>query len=246
MGANSHCFNVELATRLGLPEAILLQHFYYWHQHNQHLPEMNREGRIWFFRSVAEIREVFPYLSDGNIRTAIRHLCEAGLIVKGDYSSASMNKATWYSLLDSAIRLFDLSDLANPFSDSQNGFSDSDKCIDNRKDDRKNNRTNNTPISPRFLKPTLEEVAAYCRERGNGIDPQQFIDHYTSNGWKVGNAPMKDWRAAVRTWEARRKAEQVARPRSRYESPEEHNLRVLATMQGRGGEPTFTLNPDEQ
>lgn len=53
----------------------------------------------------------------------------------------------------------------------------------------------------RFVKPTLEEVAAYCRERGNNIDPQGFIDHYESNGWKVGKTPMQDWKAAVRTWE---------------------------------------------
>ena len=55
--------------------------------------------------------------------------------------------------------------------------------------------------SERFTRPTLEEVAAYCAERGNSVDPQRFIDYYTSKGWKVGNAPMKDWRAAVRTWE---------------------------------------------
>lgn len=50
-------------------------------------------------------------------------------------------------------------------------------------------------------KPTLEEVAAYCQERGNNVDPQAWLDYYTSNGWKVGRNPMKDWKAAVRTWE---------------------------------------------
>lgn len=55
----------------------------------------------------------------------------------------------------------------------------------------------------KFVKPTLEEIAAYCKERNNGIDPQQFWDFYESNGWKVGKNPMKDWRAAVRTWERR-------------------------------------------
>lgn len=55
----------------------------------------------------------------------------------------------------------------------------------------------------RFVKPTVEEVAAYCRERKNGIDPQRFIDHYESNGWRVGRnqTPMKDWQASIRTWE---------------------------------------------
>lgn len=56
----------------------------------------------------------------------------------------------------------------------------------------------------RFKPPTVEEVRAYCQERKNGIDPETFVDHYTANGWKVGGkSPMKDWKAAVRTWEKR-------------------------------------------
>ena len=53
----------------------------------------------------------------------------------------------------------------------------------------------------RFTPPTLEEVTAYCMERNNSVDPQHFIDYYTSNGWLVGKNKMKDWKAAVRTWE---------------------------------------------
>jgi hypothetical protein len=53
----------------------------------------------------------------------------------------------------------------------------------------------------RFTPPTLEEVKAYCAERNNNVDAQRFVDYYTSNGWLVGKNKMKDWRAAVRTWE---------------------------------------------
>lgn len=53
----------------------------------------------------------------------------------------------------------------------------------------------------RFRPPTVEEVSEYCHERKNSIDPQRFVNHYSSNGWRVGKNPMKDWRAAVRTWE---------------------------------------------
>lgn len=53
----------------------------------------------------------------------------------------------------------------------------------------------------RFTPPTVEEVADYCRERGNSVSPERFVDFYASKGWKVGNQPMKDWKAAVRTWE---------------------------------------------
>lgn len=55
----------------------------------------------------------------------------------------------------------------------------------------------------RFTPPTVDEVAAYCQERGSNVDAQRFVDFYASKGWKVGNAGMKDWHAAVRTWEGR-------------------------------------------
>ena len=53
----------------------------------------------------------------------------------------------------------------------------------------------------RFIPPTLEEVQAYCKERNNNVNAQRFIDYYTSNGWQVGKNKMKNWKAAVRTWE---------------------------------------------
>ena len=55
----------------------------------------------------------------------------------------------------------------------------------------------------RFTPPTVEEITAYCQERGNSVNAQRFHDFYAAKGWKVGNQPMKDWKAAVRTWEQR-------------------------------------------
>ena len=56
-------------------------------------------------------------------------------------------------------------------------------------------------------KPTVEEIAAYCAERKNGINAQAFYDFYQSRGWRVGSSgmPIRDWRACVRTWEQRQK-----------------------------------------
>lgn len=53
----------------------------------------------------------------------------------------------------------------------------------------------------RFEKPTLSEIKQYCIERNNNVNAEQFFDYYESNGWKVGKNSMKDWKAAVRTWE---------------------------------------------
>ena len=57
-------------------------------------------------------------------------------------------------------------------------------------------------MRPRFEPPTIAEVREYCRERKNEVDPEQFHDHYTANGWVQGRGkPIREWKAAVRTWE---------------------------------------------
>ena len=61
-------------------------------------------------------------------------------------------------------------------------------------------------------RPTIEEVSAYCLERKNTVDPQRWFDHYSSNGWRVGKNPMRDWKAAVRTWERNGFHQQAEKP----------------------------------
>lgn len=61
------------------------------------------------------------------------------------------------------------------------------------------------PKQKKFNKPTVEEVAAYCQERNNEVNAEKFCSYYAAQGWKVGNHPMKDWKAAVRTWEQNQK-----------------------------------------
>lgn len=71
--------------------------------------------------------------------------------------------------------------------------------------------------SKRFVPPTVDDVSTYCHERGNCVNPQRFVDYYSSNGWMVGKNKMKDWKAAVRTWEQKdqgRPQQQTSRPRS--------------------------------
>jgi hypothetical protein len=60
----------------------------------------------------------------------------------------------------------------------------------------------------RFTKPTIEDIKEYCIERNNFVDAEKFFDYYSSNGWKVGKNPMKDWKASVRTWEKNSTSEQ--------------------------------------
>ena len=80
----------------------------------------------------------------------------------------------------------------------------------------------------RFVPPSIAEVAEYCTERKNGIDPEAFVDFYTAKGWKVGSQPMKDWKAAIRTWEKRREPKYSAKEME----PEEQDIDELRRKLG--------------
>ena len=73
------------------------------------------------------------------------------------------------------------------------------------------------PRAARFTPPSVEEVRVYCAERKNSVDPERFVDFYASKGWLVGKSRMKDWRAAVRSWE-RSDSQQKAQDKDRIRS----------------------------
>lgn len=76
-----------------------------------------------------------------------------------------------------------------------------DTDIDKERDKKEDINNSVVPKRTRFSPPTVDDVKAYCKERNNNVDAERFIDYYNSNGWMVGKNKMKDWKAAVRTWE---------------------------------------------
>ena len=101
---------------------------------------------------------------------------------------------------------------------------DKDKEKDKDKDKDISFPPNGVKENARAHHPTVEEVAAYCRERGNRVDAERFVDFYASKGWKVGNQPMKDWKACVRTWERR---EDKPKQTSRFAPPDYDTMEDL-------------------
>lgn len=70
----------------------------------------------------------------------------------------------------------------------------------------------------RFRKPSAEQVDEYAKSIKARIDPNHFIDYYESNGWRVGKNPMKDWKAAVRTWKRNQTQEHQPQEQNRWHS----------------------------
>lgn len=86
-------------------------------------------------------------------------------------------------------------------NETENNRTEPEETETAKKEERRNKKEDKRESIRRFTPPTIEQVTEYCRERNNGVNPVKWFNYYTANGWKVGKNPMKDWKAAVRTWE---------------------------------------------
>lgn len=181
------------------------------------------------FHGTAKYLSTWLGISEKKCYRVLNSLCERNLIIK--FSNG--RNIRYEANLDSSI-LEPNSAKTEPNDSSKREPKQSAKTepnntiIDNTNFDSNRDINNNQlkglfseieeNIKPkRFTKPTIEQITFYCKERGNNIDAQSFYDYYESVGWKVGNKPMKDWRAAVRTWE---------RNRNQARKPEQKQLTI--------------------
>lgn len=91
--------------------------------------------------------------------------------------------------------------------------------------------------------PEREEIESYCRERGNGIDPDYFYDYYAATGWQVGQHPIRDWQALIRAWE-KRDAQKSAGPGPIADTVQ--NILDMAQRKRRDRQRNTLLNYDEK
>ncbi len=113
----THSFIVQYAVELGINSAILLNYFGHWHCKSIHIDSKNFDGYTWTYNSIKSLREVYPYLSDMKIRTAINNLIDRRLLIKGDYNKRRYDKTTWYALTKEGCQYLEL-----PFVKITNGF----------------------------------------------------------------------------------------------------------------------------
>lgn len=95
-----HHFDVELACKYGMLEAILLNHFQYWLQLNEANNKNFYDGRYWTFNSMKAFGKIFSYVSEKKIRNALKHLQEEELIVIGNYNKVAYDRTLWYAFTE--------------------------------------------------------------------------------------------------------------------------------------------------
>lgn len=145
-----------------------------------------------FVSSIGKLSEE-TQLTPDEVRTAIKHLISTKEITKQSYNKYTVFTVKNYDLYQS---------IPSKIPDRSQAIPKLFPTIEEKKE---GNIKEDTNVSKkRFAPPSVDEVRAYCAERNNGIDPQSFIDFYESKGWMVGKNHMRDWKAAVRTWERNR------------------------------------------
>lgn len=93
-----HNFDTEIAERYGLLESILLNHLYYWIEKNRANNANYFDGTYWTYNSTRAFNELFPYVSERQIKNALKHLREEGIVLTGNYNKSTYDRTLWYAL----------------------------------------------------------------------------------------------------------------------------------------------------
>ena len=93
-----HSFDPEIAGRVGLNAVVIFQNITFWIEKNQANRRNLRDGRYWTYNSISAFGQLFPYLSEKQIRTALEKLVSAELIIKGNFSDDRYDRTCWYAL----------------------------------------------------------------------------------------------------------------------------------------------------
>lgn len=176
-----------------------------------------------FYGSIATLQEMLGATKPTIIST-LHSLCEKGLIERTE-STINGVKRVFYNIRGGKEIL---PGVVKKFNQGGKEILPNNKHINNNI----NNTLSNNAHAHKFSKPSIDDVRSYCFQRGNNVDPESFVNFYEAKGWLIGKSPMKDWKAAIRTWEKRETQRPAAAPRPRRMSATENNMRIMDEING--------------
>lgn len=180
----------------------------------------SQEGQGCYYGSLADLQRVCGIASRQTAIAVLKSLMDKGYITKNEQTLHGVKRVS-YSVCPEIGQGVQKLDRGCP------------KIGHNNKEDNIDINTLSNKETGRFKKPSIEEIRSYCLEKSSRVDPEQFFNFYESKGWMVGKNHMKDWKAAVRTWEKREKeVPQRKRENTHKESVLEHNLKVMDELFG--------------
>lgn len=137
-----HNFDTEIAQKYGLLESVLLNHIYYWIEKNRANESNFYDGTYWTYNSTRAFNELFPYVSERQIKNALKHLREEGILLTGNYNKSTYDRTLWYALSKKGLSIVQKCPMEE--SDQDNGLGDNVPPIPDNKPDNKPNKEPDT------------------------------------------------------------------------------------------------------
>lgn len=137
-----HSFNVEIAKKYGILEAIIINNLFFWIEKNKANNASYYDGTYWTYNSIKALNELFPYASERKISYALKHLEEEGIIKTGNYNKLAYDRTLWYAFTEKGISI--LQKCCFHFTKSTNGFYKSDEPIPDINTDINTDNNNNS------------------------------------------------------------------------------------------------------
>jgi hypothetical protein len=193
-------------TDFDLVDGAILDYLYFiCNSKNEKIEEQRINGYTWVdYSKIIDDNPLLRIKSKGALSKRVKQMEELGFIKLNEIRKNG-HKLKYFALTKKSDSLFTqtldpIHQNENPIHQKENPIHQNEP-INTIKDYTIKNNTIKEKRALTFFKPTIDDVKLYCLERDNKLDADRFCDYYESNGWKVGNSPMKDWKAAIRTWE---------------------------------------------
>ena len=185
-----HHFNTDYALKYGIEESIVINNLQFWIIKNKANKKHLIENRTWTYNTYKAFSEIFPYWNEHKMKRILDSLVMQKVILRENYNKSGYDRTCWYAFVDEKCFLDNCN---NHIAELQNGSNKSATPIPY-------NNTNTNTYKNKFVKPTAKEVNDYAKEIEFKLDGDYFCDWNEARGWLVSKNPMKDWKAAVRTW----------------------------------------------
>lgn len=152
-----HFFDADIAKQYGVNAAVLLYHIAYWIKHNEANGTNYYDGNFWTYNSMRAFAELFPYMSERQISTALSKLIDDGVIVTGNYNKSTYDRTLWYALTQKGKCIMqkckmDTAEMSNGLCGNVKPIPDN---IPNNKPDNKHN----------IYTEEVEEIVSYLNEK---------------------------------------------------------------------------------
>ena len=193
-------------TDFDLVDGAILDYLYFiCNSKNEKIEEQRINGYTWVdYSKIIDDNPLLRIKSKGALSKRVKQMEELGFIKLNEIRKNG-HKLKYFALTKKSDSLF--TQTLDPIHQNENPIHQNENPIHQNEpiSTIKNYTIKNNTIKEKraltFFKPTIDDVKLYCLKRDNKLDADRFCDYYESNGWKVGNSPMKDWKAAIRNWE---------------------------------------------